>query len=74
MTAMQERLGEAKVCIAHLEETLEQLLNDKGSKDKETDELWNRVPALENQSRRSNVRLVGLKVTIGTNGTLLDCV
>lgn len=73
-TAMQERLGEAEVRIAHLEETSEQLLNDKGSKDKQMEDLWNRVQVLENHSRRNNVRLVGLKETLGTNGTLPECV
>lgn len=74
VTAMQERLGEAEVRIAHLEETSEQLLNDKERKDKQMEDLWNRVQALENHSRRNNVRLVGLKETLGTNGTLSECV
>ena len=66
---MQERLGEE-----HLEEMSEQLLSDEGSKDKQTEQLWKRMQALENQSRLNNVRLVGLKETFGTNGTLLNCV
>ena len=74
VTTMQERLGEAEARISHLEERSEQLMNDKGGKDKQMEQLWNRVQALENHSRRNNVRLVGLKETFGTNGTLLDCV
>eukprot|EP00064_Thunnus_orientalis_P015298 superscaffoldBa00002808_g15348 len=55
VTAMQERLGEAEGRIAHLEEMAEPLLNDKGSKDKQTEQLWNRVQAPENHSRRNNL-------------------
>ena len=74
MSAMQGWLEKAEARIVHLEETSEQLLNDKGNMDKHMEALWNRVQALENHSRRNNVRLVGLKETFGTNGTLPDCV
>ncbi|KAF1392169.1 hypothetical protein PFLUV_G00049770 [Perca fluviatilis] len=35
--------------------------------------MWDRIQALENHSKRNNVRLIGLKETFGTNGTLLGC-
>ncbi|KAK7899232.1 hypothetical protein WMY93_020085 [Mugilogobius chulae] len=72
--AMQGRLDEAEARITHLEETSEQLLNDETRKSKDVEALWNRLQALENQSRRHNVRLVGLRESFGTNGTLLECV
>lgn len=36
--------------------------------------MWDRIQALENHSKRNNVRLIGLKETFGTNGTSLGCV
>lgn len=72
--AMQERLSEAETRITRLEETTEQTLADKDKKSKLMEAMWERVQAMENNSKRNNVRLVGLKETFGTNGTLLSCV
>lgn len=74
VTAIQERLEEAEERIAHLEDSSERLVNDSSTRNKQVDVLWNRVQTLENQSRRNNVRLVGLKETYGTNGTLSTCI
>lgn len=38
------------------------------------DVIWDRIQALENHSKRNHVRLIGLKETFWTNGTLLGCV
>lgn len=59
---------EAEICIVHLKGTSEQLLTDEGKKNKQMEVMWDRIQALENQSKRNNVRLIGL------NGTLLTCV
>ena len=40
VSAMQGRLEEAEARIVHLEETSEQLLNDKGNMDKHMEALW----------------------------------
>lgn len=74
VASMQGRMDEAEARIMYLEEVSEQWRSEKVSKDRDMEALWNRVQVLENQSRRNNVRLLGLKETIGTSGTLLDCV
>ncbi|KAF7657199.1 hypothetical protein LDENG_00030590 [Lucifuga dentata] len=70
---MQGRLKEAETRIAQLEEASERLLRDGGNT-KQNEAMWGRIQALENHNRRNNMRLMGLKETYGTNGTLLSCV
>ncbi len=72
--AMQERLSEAETRIVCLEEATEQSHAEDDKKSKLMDAMWVRIQALENHSKQNNVRLVGLKETFGTNGTLLSCV
>lgn len=74
VAAMHERLGEAETRIVRLEETSERLDAAEGMKRKQMEVMWERIQTLENHSKRNNVRLVGLKETFGTNGTLLNCV
>ena len=74
VTAMQERLSEAEMRIGRLEDATERLHTDEDKKNKLMKAMWMRLQALENHSKRNNVRLVGLKETFGTNGTLLNCV
>ena len=72
--AMQERVSEAETRIMRLEEATEQFLTDEDKKSKLMEAMWVRIQTMENHSKRNNVRLVGLKETFGTNGTLLSCV
>lgn len=36
--------------------------------------MWERMQALDNQSKRNNVRVFGLKEAVGTGRTFLSCV
>lgn len=74
VTAMQERISEAEARIMHLEEAQERANADEDKNTKLMETMWERIQVMENHSKRNNVRLVGLKETFGTNGTLLDCV
>lgn len=71
---MQESLAEVETCIEHLEETSEWLHTDGDKRKNLMEIMWDRIQALENHSKRNNVRLIGLKETFGTNRTLLGCV
>lgn len=64
---MQERWMEAEISIVRLEETSERLTHG-WREEKQMEVMWDHIQALENQSKRNNVRLIGL------NGTLLTCV
>lgn len=63
-----------KRAIVRLEETSEWLNIDKGKKSKQMEVMWEQLQVLDNHSKRNNVRLIGLKETLDTNGTPLDCV
>ncbi|KAK7880950.1 hypothetical protein WMY93_032404 [Mugilogobius chulae] len=71
--------------ISHMNETLRNVATDVSTIKGAMAEMTTTVCAmqgrldeaeapLENQSRRHNVRLVGLRESLGTNGTLLECV
>lgn len=49
-------------------------MNDGEGVEKKMEVLWDRIQMLENHSKRNNVRLLGLKETYGTNGTMEECV
>ena len=74
VNAIQEKLEEAEGRIHHLEDATEGLINNRDRDEKRMDAMWNRLQMLENHSKRNNVRLVGLKETYGTNGTMVSCV
>ena len=74
VTAIQESLVEVEMRIKCLEETSEQLPTDGDKRKKLMEVMWDHIQALENQSKRNNVRLIGLKETFGTNGTFMGCV
>ncbi len=74
VNGLQVRMEEAEGRISQLEDVTEGLTTDKDAKEKKIKALWDRVQMLENHSKRNNVRLVGLKETYGTNGTLERCV
>lgn len=74
VTGLQVRVEEAETRISQLEDTTEGLVTSSASGEEKLEKLWNRVEMLENHSKRNNVRLVGLKETYGTNGTLETCV
>lgn len=57
-----------------MEDATEGLINNRDQDEKRMDAMWNRLQMLENHSKRNNVRLVGLKETYGTNGTMESCV
>lgn len=67
-------MEEAETRIVCLEEASERLLSDDVKRGKLMDAMWDRIQSLENHSKRNNVRLIGLRETFGTNGTLLSCV
>lgn len=71
---MQERSSELETRLMRLEEATEPSHTDKDKKSKLNDAMWVCIQAMKNISKRNNVRLVCLKETIGTNGTLLSCV
>lgn len=70
----KERLSELETRIRRLEEATEPSHTDEDKKSKLIDAIRVCIQAMENLSKRKNVRLVGLKETIGINGTLLSCV
>lgn len=49
-------------------------MNDGEDTRRKMEALWNRIQMLVNHSKRNNVRLLGLKETYGTNGTMEECV
>uniref|UniRef100_A0AAV2KJ35 L1 transposable element RRM domain-containing protein n=1 Tax=Knipowitschia caucasica TaxID=637954 RepID=A0AAV2KJ35_KNICA len=67
-------MGEAELRISQMEDKMGGLETDSNIAGKKVSALWDRVQALENHSKRNNVRLVGLKETYGTDGTLEMCV
>lgn len=74
VAAMQERLTEAETRISRSEDTSERLHTAVGERSKLMEAMLDRMQVLENHSKRNNVRVIGLKETIGTDGTLLSCV
>lgn len=74
MNGIQVRLGEAEGWISLLEDTTDRLVNDGEHAEKKMEAQWYRLQMLENHSKRNNVRLLGLKETYGTNGTMEACV
>lgn len=74
MEGIQVRLGEAEGRVSRLEDTTDRLASRGDSAEKRIEVLWDRVQMLENHSKRNNVRLLGLKESYGTNGTIEDCV
>lgn len=70
---MQVRLEEAEGRISHLEDTTERLVSNQEHDDKRMKALWDRIQMHENHSKRNNVRLLGMKETYGTNGTIEGC-
>ncbi len=71
---MQERSAEAKTRVVCFKETSDRLHIDEGKKSKLVEAMWDCIQPVENHSKRNNVRLLSLKETLGTNGTLLSCV
>lgn len=74
VSGLQVRADAAEERISALEDKTNELTTSNDTMGKKMDMLWDRVQMLENHSKRNNVRLVGLKETYGTNGTLEDCV
>lgn len=74
VAAMQERLTETEVRISRLEDTSERLCAANTERSKLLDAMRDRFQALENHSKRNNVRIIGLKEMVGNDGTLLSCV
>lgn len=71
---IHERLEEMEVRVSILEDTSDRLVNGNDDCDKKVEVLLNHLEELENHSKRNNVRLVGLRETYGTNGTMELCV
>ena len=65
VTKMSTMLQEAEGRIHHLENATEGLINNRDRHEKRMDAMWNHLQMLENHSKRNNVRLVGLKETLG---------
>lgn len=74
VSGMEVRLEEAEGRISHLEDTTERLVTSGEHGERRMEVLWDRIQMLENHSKRNNVRLLGLKETYGTNGTMESCV
>ena len=71
--SLQVRLDEAEERISAVEDATSKLSEDSLKADERLDALYNRIEELENINRRNNVRLVGLKEDLETNG-LVSCV
>lgn len=59
--ALQTRMDEAETRISNVEDSAANMVNDNMRLTERVDKLWQRIENYENQSRRNNVRLVGLK-------------
>uniref|UniRef100_A0A096M8P7 L1 transposable element RRM domain-containing protein n=1 Tax=Poecilia formosa TaxID=48698 RepID=A0A096M8P7_POEFO len=73
VSTIKQATSEAETRISRLEDTSERLHTAVGERSKLTEAMLDRMQALENHSKRNNVRVIGLKETIGTDGTLLSC-
>ena len=74
VNGIQVRLDEAEGRISHLEDKTDRLVINGEHSEKRMEVLWDRIQMLENHSKRNNVRVLGLKKTYGTNGTMEECV
>ncbi len=73
VAAIHVRLNEVEARISQLEETSERLDAADDKRTKQVDMMWERIKALENHSKRHNVRVIGLGESLGINETLLTC-
>lgn len=74
LSATQIRMTEAEARISDVEDKVANVVRDNSKYAKKLQQLIARVDDQENKSRRKNVRLVGLKESLGTSGNLTDCV
>lgn len=59
--------------VGHLEVIVGRLKVDGERRPKRVEEMLERIQIMENHSKRNNIRLIGLKEMLGTNGTLMRC-
>lgn len=74
LSATQVRIAEAEARISDVEDKVANVVRDNSKYAEKLQQLITRVDDQENRSRRKNVRLVGLKESLGTSGNLTDCV
>lgn len=74
VTEMQVWVKEAETRISSLEDTTGQLQTAADKRHELVEAMWERIQVLENHSKRNNVRIIGLKETVGADGTLVNCV
>ena len=72
VNSIHERQEEMEIRISKLEDTADMLVSNNDSRDKKVE--MNHSQELENHCKKNNVRLVGLKETYGTKGTMEACV
>lgn len=61
VSALQTRMDEVETRLSNVEDNANNMANDNTRLTERVDQLWQRIEDYENQSRRNNVRLVGLK-------------
>lgn len=61
VSALQARMEEVKTRVSNVEDNAANMAKDSKRLTERVQQLWQRIEDYENQSRRNNVRLVGLK-------------
>lgn len=74
VTDVQERVTEAESHISSVEDVTARLQTEEAKMSKRCEVMWDRIQALENYGKRNNVRIIGLRETVGADGALLNSV